>query len=112
MEALGGGEGVVEQRLVALALDQLGGLRSAQIGSPIPRIGARRPSTKSCHAGMMRAGLRRSRPVGELDALGVLAEPRAQRSIFSAAIATMIGSPAATRSRMNGAARSTNSRGA
>ena len=56
----------------------------------------------------MRAGLAPSSAMSaNTTLLGVVAERARSRSIFSAPIATMIGSPAATASRMNGAAPST-----
>ena len=88
------------------------GLRSAQIGSPIPRIGrpeAAFASTNSCQAGMMRAGLAPSSAMSANTTPSASSPRRARSSaIFSAAIATMTGSPAATASRTNGAASSTN----
>ena len=103
VEVGGVGEGGVEQRLVALALDQLG--RGCDRPRSAPRSRAsgapRRSSKNSCQAGMMRAGLApRLGHVGERDPVGVLAQPRAQEvDPRRAPIATMIGPPAATASR-------------
>src|SRR5215203_198260 len=90
-------------------------LRSAQIGSPIPRI-ARPPapcsSTNSCQAAMMRAGFAPTSAMSAKSARSA-SSPSASRSrvIFSAARTTETGSPASIPSRMNWSAPRRNSSG-
>src|SRR2546423_10724909 len=82
------------------------GVRSAQIGSPIPRTGRPEPwwaSANSRHAGMIRAGLR---PISAMSTnwasrASPLSAPRSS-SILAGPTMTRVGCPAATPSRTKG----------
>ena len=111
-EVLGTREGEVEQRLVALALNER--LGAAAGPDRLADARRRRPwpawaSTNSRHAGMMRAGL------VPTSAMSAKVTPSAsapsssrRRAILAALMTTRIGSPPATASRIHGSVASRN----
>ena len=96
-----------------MAFRQLGSLRPAQMGSPMPRSGTPRPSfadTKSCQAEMMRAGFRPRDSISANCTTAARSPSSAwRRRVRAAPTATSTGSPAETPALMNGIACSTKS---